>query len=181
MSLKTIEVLGSALSAAAKKLPKKGQRQTVALSQISRIEWLVRQCKTLVARGSCVTSAIGSCKEEGKLKVCSAGCGNISMAEGSGYLAIWKSSGDPMAVRILEGALEISSKDKMIRVEGSRLSLRMEGTAGVISKEISIDDVDQMYEGADYINFVLREVEQEIENMLRNLSMCARANARTCP
>lgn len=181
MSLRTVETLSGALASAAKKLPKKGQRQTVALSQISRIEWLVRQCKTLIARGSCVTSAIGSCKDEGKLKVCSSGCGNISMAEGPAYLAIWKSSGDPLAVRVLEGSLEISSKDKLVRIEGSKILLSIEGTGGRLIREISVDDIDQIYEGADYLKFALKDIEQEIENMLKNLALCARANARSCP
>ena len=180
MSQRAFDSVHSTIGAIARKTPKKGFKQTLALSQLSRIDWLVRQCKTLFARAQCVTNAIGSCKGE-KVKICEANCAGVMMMEEPGLFSVWKSSGDPISVRVLEEGIELSSKDYRLRIAGSKLFISMPGAAGRVEREIDMEDVEALYSNIDYVKHVMRDFELEVENMLRNLALCARANARVCP
>ncbi|MEN3000075.1 MAG: hypothetical protein ABDH61_05835 [Acidilobaceae archaeon] len=180
MSQRAFDSVHDAISAIARKTPKKGFKQTLALSQLSRVDWLVRQCKTLFARAQCVTNAIGSCRGE-RLKICDANCAGIMMMEEPELSSVWKSSGDPISVRVTEGGIELSSKDYMLRIAGSRLFISLPGTAGRVEREVDMEDVEALYSNIDYVKHVMKDFELEVENMLRNLALCARANARVCP
>ncbi|MCX8195783.1 MAG: hypothetical protein N3F67_01700 [Acidilobaceae archaeon] len=180
MSQRVFESVHSTIGSIARRTPKKGFKQTLALSQLSRVDWLVRQCKTLFARAQCVASAIGSCRGD-KIKVCNSECASIMLSEGPEASAVWKSSNDPISVKVSEEGIELSSKDYRLRIAGSKLYVSLPGTGGRVEKEVSLEDVEDLYANLDYVKHTMRSFELEVENMLRNLALCARAHARACP
>jgi len=182
LSIRVFDSIHATLTSIAKKTPKKGYKPTIVLSQISRIDWIIKQCKTLVLRANCLVGTRDTCMSKDKVKLCDTQCANIMLAESPDYTSIWKISENPIVVRVLSDSLEVASKQYKIQVHGSKLSLHIPKPTGeLVEKILDISDIDSFYESIDYIKDVLGRFEGELNNMIKNLSQCAKAHAKTCP
>lgn len=182
MSTRVLDSTHASLEAVMRKLPKKGASSVYVLSVVSRIDWLVRRCKTLITRAQCLSNARGSCSSGKDFKVCDSKCSSIMVVEGAGEIAVYKKTGSPITVKVSPNGLEIATRDHRVVVSGTLLKLEIPTPTGSrMEKEIKLDDVNEISENDYIIKQSLKGLETKIEVMLKNLATCARETATVCP
>ncbi len=181
MSIRGFDSVHSTLEALLRKAPRKGFKSTSIINIIVRIDWIIRQGKTLYLRAQCLSKARGSCIE-GNVKICSSGCASIMTAEAPDYISVWKAREEPFSIRISPEGLNISHGGYNVSIQGVTLIITMITPQGSLTeKTIRLDDADEVYANSDYVSIALKGVEEEIQSALRNLAQCARLAAIQCP
>lgn len=165
-----------------RRAPRKGATATYVLSVISRIDWIIRQCKTLILRAQCLSNARGSCSGGDGVKLCDSKCSSIMLVESGGEIAVYRRSRNPIVVKVTGGNVEISMSDRRLVISGSLLRVEIEtGDGSKIEKTIRLDDMDDLYNNDYLVKHSLKGLENRLNIMLRNLANCARATATPCP
>lgn len=181
MSARGFDSAHSTLEALLKKAPRKGFKSASIINIIVRVDWIIRQGKTLYLRAQCLSRARGSCTE-GKMKICDTGCASIMTAEAPDYVSVWKARKRPFSIRITPEGLNISHGGYSVSIQGTTMRIVMITPQGSSTeKTIRLDDADDVYANSDYVSIALKGVEEEIQASLRNLAQCARLAAIQCP
>jgi hypothetical protein len=182
MSVRVIEATHATLESVMRRVPRKGAKATLALSMLSRIDWIVRQCGSLVLRAQCLASARGQCVGGRDARLCDARCASVMVVERLGELLVYRRTRNPLVVRLSPEGLTISRKGSVITVTGARVKVELSGgDGGRLEKVVRLDEVEDLVENIHLIRESLRGVEVQLSNTLRNLANCAKLTATPCP
>ena len=163
------------------KVPRKGAKATYAQSIASRLNWVVKQCKSLTLKAQCLASARGLCIEEGGVRMCDTKCASISILERRGELVVYRRAGSPLAVRLTPDGVVVSRKGSSITVSGPTIKIELEaGEGGRVEKVVRLDDIEELLENEYLVKESLKGIETQLSNMIRNLSNCAKLTATSC-
>ncbi len=182
VSLRAVEVAQATIESVMRKLPKKGAKATYALSVLSRVDWIVRLCGSLILRAQCLANARGQCVNAKDARVCDVGCASIVVIEGLGELVVYRRTRDPLVVRLTPGGLSVSRKDSTITIEGARIKVEIQGgDGGRVERTVKLDEIEELLENDFLIRLSLKGVETRLSSILRNLANCAKLTATQCP
>jgi len=182
MSVRVIEATHATLESVMRRVPRKGAKATLALSTLSRIDWIVRQCGSLVLRAQCLASARGQCVEGRDARLCDARCASVMVVERLGELLVYRRTRNPLVIRLSPEGLTISRKGSVITVTGTRVKVELSGgDGGKLEKVVRLDEVEDLVENIHLIRESLRGVEVQLSNTLRSLATCAKLTATPCP
>jgi len=182
LSVRVLDTAHATLESVMKRVPRKGAKATYALSILSRLNWVIKQCKSLTLKAQCLASAKGICIEGGGVRVCDTKCASISILERQGELVVYRRAGNPLAVRLTPEGVVVSRRGSAITVSGSRIKIELvAGEGGRVERVVRLDDVGELLENEYLVKQSLKGIETQLSNMIRNLSNCARLTATPCP
>jgi len=181
MTIRVIEITHATLESIMRRVPRKGVKAIYALSTLSRLNWVVGQCKSLVLRAQCLASARGLCVETRESKTCDTKCASIMVIERQGELVVYKRTRNPIVVKLSHEGITISRRDSTIIVGGARITLKLLGKEGVVEKVLRLDEIEELLENSHLVKHSLKGLEIQLLNILRNLANCAKLTATQCP
>lgn len=182
MSTRVLDSTHATLESVMKRVPRKGAKATYALSILSRLDWVLRQCRSLTLKAQCLASARGLCIEGRDSKLCDAKCASIAVLERQGELVVYRRTGNPLAVRLTPEGVVIARRGSVITVTGARIKVELvAGGGGRVEREARLDDVEELLENEYLVKQSLKGIETQLSNIIRNLADCARLTATPCP
>jgi hypothetical protein len=159
------------------------ERRSLKSIQVASVLDSVRQVASLadevIAKARCLSESSG-CRDYDGGRLCTTGCGGVSLVEAGGETTVYKYGGGSLSVKASAGELLVASKDVSITVKPGEVVVRLPGSSGAREIAVKLDDEDELLRKGYMVKLGTRKLATALARSLNAVTHCIESRRLQC-
>ena len=159
------------------------ERRSLRSVQVASVLDSIRQVASLavdlIGKAGCLSESTG-CREYNGGRLCSTGCGRVSLVERGGETIVYKYGGNSISIRASAGELLISTKEVSIGVKLGEVTLKLPRPEGEYTVSVKLDDEEELLRRGHLVKLGTRKLSTHLSRLLNALTHCIQSKRLQC-